>query len=100
MDPREVGFGWFWWPASRRRDIGAGLFPDLLVICGQLFLSETRNGRKSSIGAGFQPVLLATMASQQAVAKRSVGRRVTLWTRLFFGLASARRIAPSHRCAM
>jgi hypothetical protein len=33
---------------------------------------------------GFRRVLLATMVAQQAVAKRSVGRRVTTSTCLFF----------------
>jgi hypothetical protein len=56
----------------------------LLKICGQLSLSETRNGRKSSIGAGSRPIVLATMDFQQAVAKRSVGRRVNHLDAPFF----------------
>jgi hypothetical protein len=43
------------------------------------------NDAKSSIGAVFSEVLLATMKAQQAVAIRFVGRRVTLSTCLFFG---------------
>jgi hypothetical protein len=54
------------------------------------------NGRKTSTGAGSSGVLLATMKAQQAVAKRSVGRRVTTFDVPFF-YASARRLAPSHR---
>jgi hypothetical protein len=49
-----------------------------------VFLLATRNGRKTSIGAGSSRVLLATMNAQQAVAKRSVGRRVNISTCLFF----------------
>jgi hypothetical protein len=42
------------------------------------------NGRKTSNGAASSLALLATMKAQQAVAKRFVGRRVSLWTCLFF----------------
>jgi hypothetical protein len=43
-----------------------------------------RNDEKSSNGAVFRRVLLATMKAQQAVAIRFVGRRVTTSTCLFF----------------
>jgi hypothetical protein len=37
------------------------------------------------------------MDFQQAVAKRSVGRRVTPWTRLFFSFSPALRAFTSPR---
>jgi hypothetical protein len=48
---------------------------------------ERCNGEKSSNGAVFGAVLLATMKAQQAVAIRFVGRRVMFSTCLFFALA-------------
>ncbi|HPP82894.1 MAG TPA: hypothetical protein PLZ50_04920 [Rubrivivax sp.] len=51
-------------------------------------MSDLRNGQKSSIGAGSRPIVLATMGAQQAVAKRSVGRRVTPLDAPFFYLPS------------
>jgi hypothetical protein len=56
-----------------------------------------RNGRKTSIGAASRPVLLTTMKAQQAVAKRSVGRRVNHSTCLFFGYGTALRAFTSLR---
>jgi hypothetical protein len=47
-------------------------------------LSDRCNGWKSSNDAGSQPVVLATMNAQQAVAKRSVGRRVIILDAPFF----------------
>jgi hypothetical protein len=54
------------------------------------------NDEKSSNGAVFRGVLLATMKAQQAVAIRFVGRRVTTSTCLFFvfdAASAAQRIA-------
>jgi hypothetical protein len=48
-----------------------------------------RNGRKTSTGAASSPILLTTMKAQQAVAKRSVGRRVNHSTCLFFAYRRA-----------
>jgi hypothetical protein len=50
----------------------------------QIGLLVPCNEPKSSIGAAFRGVLLATMKAQQAVAIRFVGRRVISWTCLFF----------------
>jgi hypothetical protein len=47
-------------------------------------LSDRCNERESSNDAGSQPVVLTTMKSQQAVAKRSVGRRVSHFDAPFF----------------
>jgi hypothetical protein len=66
-----------------------------------------RNERKTSIGADFREVLLATMKAQQAVAIRFVGRRVFFWTCLFFdfdtplrGFTSLRDVSlRRNRCA-
>ncbi|MDE1926350.1 MAG: hypothetical protein KGI36_04105 [Burkholderiales bacterium] len=65
-------------------------------------LSDRCNGRKSSNDAGSRVVLLATMNAQQAVAKRSVGRRVTHLDAPFFWLPSiaASGAAPTRRNAM
>src|SRR5882757_1260446 len=71
----------------------------LLITCVHQFMLAARNGRKSSIGAGSSGMLLTTMVAQQAVAKRSVGRRVTLSTCLFFGFSTALR-AFTSRCDM
>jgi hypothetical protein len=49
-------------------------------------LSDRRNGQKSSNDAGSRPILLVRMVAQQAVAKRSVGRRVTHFDAPFFCL--------------
>jgi hypothetical protein len=49
-----------------------------------LALSDHSNGRKSSTGAGSRKIVLDRMNAQQAVAKRSVGRRVTLLDAPFF----------------
>jgi len=57
----------------------------------------TRNGAKSSNGAVFGGVLLATMKAQQAVAIRFVGRRVTSSTCLFFVYGPALRAFTSLR---
>jgi hypothetical protein len=57
----------------------------------------TRNGKKSSNGAVFRRVLLATMKAQQAVAIRFVGRRVTISTCLFFVFGTALRAFTSRR---
>jgi hypothetical protein len=46
---------------------------------------------------GFRRVDLATMNSQQAVAKRLLLEGASSIRRAFF-LVSARRFAPSHRC--
>ena len=54
-------------------------------------LTEIKQGR------GFRRRLLATMNAQQAVAKRSVGRRVTSLTRLFFSFSPALRAFTSLR---
>jgi len=59
-------------------------------------MSDRCNGRKSSNDAGSQPIVLATMGAQQAVAKRSVGRRVTLLTRLFFSFNAALNLRHSR----
>jgi hypothetical protein len=47
---------------------------------------------------GFWPVDLATMNSQQAVAKRLLLEGASLIRRAFF-LIPTRRFAASHRCA-
>ncbi|MEQ1804227.1 MAG: hypothetical protein ABL900_02535 [Burkholderiaceae bacterium] len=68
----------------------------------------TRNAEKSSIGAVFRPVLVATMKAQQAVAIRFVGRRVGFLTCLFFaydtplrGFTSLRDMSlRRNRCAV
>jgi hypothetical protein len=52
---------------------------------------------KNKQGRGFPGVLLATMKVQQAVAKRSVGRRVKPSTCLFFGSGTALRAFTSLR---
>jgi hypothetical protein len=49
-----------------------------------VFVSDRSNGRKSSNDAGSGAIVLATMNAQQAVAKRSVGRRVTTLDAPFF----------------
>jgi hypothetical protein len=49
-----------------------------------LFLLDLGNGGKSSNDAASRGVHLATMVAQQAVAKRSVGRRVTHFDAPFF----------------
>jgi hypothetical protein len=48
------------------------------------FVLDLCNGRKSSNDAASGAIHLATMVAQQAVAKRSVGRRVTLFDAPFF----------------
>jgi hypothetical protein len=48
------------------------------------FVLDRCNGWKSSNDAASGSVQLATMVAQQAVAKRSVGRRVTLLDAPFF----------------
>jgi hypothetical protein len=68
---------------------GAQACRNLLITCGWFSLLAARNGPETSIGATFGRVGLATMASQQAVAKRSVGRRVNLSTCLFFIFSTA-----------
>jgi hypothetical protein len=50
----------------------------------KFFLLEPCNGQKSSNDAGSHGIQLATMVAQQAVAKRSVGRRVTHFDAPFF----------------
>jgi hypothetical protein len=64
-------------------------------------LSDRCNGRKSSNDAGSHAVLLATMNAQQAVAKRSVGRRVTHLDAPFFWFGfgpGALRLHIAARC--
>jgi len=56
-----------------------------------------RNGEKSSKGAVFGVVLVATMKAQQAVAIRFVGRRVGHSTCLFFSLGTALSASISLR---
>jgi hypothetical protein len=62
-------------------------------------MSDRHNGRKSSNGAGSRQILLATMGTQQAVAKRSVGRRVKHFDAPFFyfGFGTALRAFTSLR---
>src|SRR5690606_834908 len=67
----------------------------LWTSCEQNSLLVSCNERKSSNGAVFGRVLLATMKAQQAVAIRFVGRRVTLSTCLFFSLSAALRALAS-----
>jgi hypothetical protein len=55
------------------------------------------NGLKTSTGAASRPTLLNTMKAQQAVAKRSVGRRVNHSTCLFFMSGTALRAFISLR---
>ncbi|MGE4050704.1 MAG: hypothetical protein AB7F38_06525, partial [Piscinibacter sp.] len=65
--------------------------------CGWISMLASCNEQKSSIGAGFRRVLLATMKAQQAVAIRFVGRRVTRSTCLFFSFSTALRAFTSQR---
>jgi hypothetical protein len=61
------------------------------------FVLDHCNDQKSSNGAVFSGVLLATMKAQQAVAKRFVGRRVNLSTCLFFSFSKGLRPVTLRR---
>jgi hypothetical protein len=75
---------------NRRFSYPQAIHKHLWKSCVLLSMLASRNEQKSSIGAGFSRVLLATMKAQQAVAIRFVGRRVTRSTCLFF---VSRRVA-------
>ncbi|MEO7009940.1 MAG: hypothetical protein ABI156_12405, partial [Caldimonas sp.] len=69
---RIFGVGASW---RRRSNYPQSVHRQLWITCEYFFLLAPRNDEKSSNGAVSSRVLVATMKSQQAVAKRFVGRR-------------------------
>jgi hypothetical protein len=92
VDPRAVK------PAANR---GLGAFRACGHPVDDKCWRRPRNAREASTGAAWRQMDLATMRTQQAVAIYFVGRRVSLWTCLFFtartGLFNGRFNRPSTR---